>query len=150
MTEAKLALSQAQRIGALSASAGRTFRGLIIDDEPWVGSVLQGFCELAPSLEVDICYNGIEALERLQGGSYDFATVDLVMPELSGVETVRRILAIEPHLPIMIISGNATENLKNQAGCAGARKILGKPVDMIDFLTEIGDLLESKVAGLRS
>lgn len=143
MDEPKLNLKQAQRIGELVESVGRPVRGLIVDDEPWVGSVLQSFCELAPGLEADVCYNGLEAIEKVQNGAYDFVTVDLVMPELSGVETVRELLKIAPHMPIMIVTGNATEELKRQAGCAGARKILEKPVELTEFLTEITELLES-------
>ncbi|MBN4076237.1 response regulator [Gemmatimonas aurantiaca] len=134
---------QIERIKDLVSVAGRPFRGLIVDDEPWVGSVLQGFCEVSPGLEVDVCFNGLEALEKLKTTSYDFITVDLVMPELSGVETVQRILQIDTHVPIMIVTGNATEGLKRQAGCAGARRILEKPVDITDFMTEVADLLES-------
>ena len=138
-------MSQARRIDELSENAGRQFRGLVIDDEPWVSGILQGFCELSSSITVDVCYNGLEAIKRLQSESYDFATVDLVMPELSGVETVKGILQVSPHLPIMIVTGNATDRLMSQAGCAGARKIMEKPVDATDFLTEIGDLLEMAV-----
>ncbi len=137
----KFKLKQCERIAALADKRQRTFRGLVIDDEPWVGSVLQEFCELAPELSVDLCYNGLEAIEKAKEYDYDFATVDLVMPELSGVETVKRLKAINPHLPIMIVTGNATDKLKRESGCAGARIILEKPVGIEEFLDSVADLI---------
>ncbi len=137
----KFELKQCRRIAELSAEGKRVFRGLIVDDEPWVGSVLQEFCELAPELRVDLCYNGLEAIEKAKKHDYDFATVDLVMPEISGVETVKRLKQLNPHLPIMIVTGNATDKLKKESGCAGARIILEKPVGVEEFLDSVADLL---------
>lgn len=140
---AEFALKQAERIMRLSQAAGRPFRALIVDDEAWVGSVLADFCRLSSAIEVDLCYNGVEALEKLRDNAYDFATVDLVMPELSGVETVQRMRELCQGFPIMIVTGNATESMKRAAGCAGARQILEKPVDVVDFLAEVATLLEA-------
>ncbi len=140
----KLELKQCERIANLSEAKQKTFRGLVVDDEPWVGSVLQEFCELVPELHVDLCYNGLEAIEKAKEREYDFATVDLVMPELSGVETVKRLKKLYPHLPIMIVTGNATDRLKRESGCAGARLILEKPVDVEDFLDSVADLISGE------
>ena len=136
----------AERITGLSRSMNRPFRALIIDDEPWVGSVLAEFCSFCDVIEPQLCYNGVEALEKLAVEDYDFATVDLVMPELSGVETVQRIRELRPGFPLMIVTGNATERMKVAAGCAGARTILEKPVDAVDFLREVAEILERQLA----
>ncbi len=143
----KLSLKQVERIDRLSRETGRRFRALIVDDEPWVSSTFREFCLLSPQIDVDVACNGLEALEKLTEESYDFATVDLIMPELSGVETVGRIKQISPGLPVMIVTGNATEKLKEQAGCAGACKILEKPVDVTEFLAEVLDILERNTLG---
>jgi CheY-like chemotaxis protein len=140
----KFELKQCKRIAELSLAQKKVYRGLIVDDEPWVGSVLQEFCELSPELSVDLCYNGLEAIEKARECDYDFATVDLVMPELSGVETVKRLKQLSPHLPIMIVTGNATDKLKLESGCAGARIILEKPVDVEEFLESVADLLSDR------
>jgi len=138
----KMTLKQINRIETLARCQGRPFCGLVVDDEPLVGTTLREFLLLSPLMEVHVAANGVEALELMRDNHYDFATVDLIMPELSGVETLARMKEMRPHLPVMIVTGNATEKLKKQAGCAGANKILEKPVDVADFLTEVCDLLE--------
>ena len=81
-------------------------------------------------------------MKKVKGGDYDLVTMDLIMPEMAGVEAVARIKEIKPYLPIIIVTGNATEKLVNEAGVRGAASLLYKPVMLKDFVNEIIVTLE--------
>jgi len=73
-------------------------------------------------------------------------TMDLIMPEMSGVEAVTKIKEIKPHLPVIVITGNATESLVRQAGVKGANSLMYKPVMMENFVDEVVLTFEKSVA----
>jgi len=130
------------RIEALALERGKKFKVLIVDDEPRVRDVFKEFCEISESVEVDVAENGVEAVEKVQEGNYDLVTMDLIMPEMSGVEAVARIKEVKPYLPVIIITGNATEKLVNKAGLKGASSLLYKPVLMENFVDEVVSTFE--------
>ena len=96
-----------KRIEQLAERRGRPFKVLIVDDEPRVREVFKEFCEATKSVEVDLAENGVEAVEKVKNTEYDLVTMDLIMPEMSGVEAVTRIKETKPHLPVIVITGNA-------------------------------------------
>lgn len=122
------------KLNRIVSEKGQPFKILIVDDEPWIREVFQDFCELTDSFEVDIASSGDEAVNKMKSESYDLVTMDLIMPEMSGLETLVKIKEIAPRIPVMVITGNATEKLINQAGVLGACQVMHKPVMLDDFI----------------
>jgi CheY-like chemotaxis protein len=131
------AVMNIKKIEEMARRRGKAFRVLIVDDEPRVRDVFAAFCEISKSVEVDVAENGAVAVEKVKNADYDLVTMDLIMPEMSGVEAVAKIKEIRPHLPVIVITGNATERLVKQAGVQGAGSLLYKPVLMEDFVDEV-------------
>ncbi|MCX6826018.1 MAG: response regulator [candidate division Zixibacteria bacterium] len=131
-----------EKMQEMARRRGRAFKILIVDDEPWVRDVLDQFCRITNTLEVDMAENGNEAISKITSFDYDLVTMDLVMPEMAGVDAVAKIREIRPHLPVIVITGNATERLINQAGVKGATSLLHKPVALEDFIAELVSTLE--------
>lgn len=131
-----------EKIEKMADRKGRSFKILIVDDEPKILDVFRDFCELTKSVEVDVAENGNDALTKIKDTEYDLVTMDLIMPEMAGVEAVAKIKDTRPYLPIIIITGNATEKLIHQAGIKGASSILYKPVMLEDFVDEVTTTLE--------
>jgi CheY-like chemotaxis protein len=126
-----------KKIEKLAKQRGRAFRVLIVDDEPRVRDIFKQFCEISDSVEVDMAENGAVAIEMIKNSDYDLVTMDLIMPEMSGIEAVSKIKEFNPHLPVIVITGNATERLVRQAGIEGASSLLYKPVLMDNFFDEV-------------
>nr|MBN2278308.1 response regulator [candidate division Zixibacteria bacterium] len=126
-----------KKIEELARQRGKPFRVLIVDDEPRVRDIFKEFCEITNSVEVDMAENGAEAIEKIEHTDFDLVTMDLIMPEMSGVDAVTRIKQLRPHLPVIVITGNATERLVRQAGVQGASSLLYKPVLMENFVDEV-------------
>jgi len=126
---------------AMADQRGRAFKILIVDDEVWVREVFKDFCELTDVFDIDLASCGAEAIEKAATKKYDLITLDLIMPDVSGLEALDEIKRRTPQVPVMLISGNSTERLIHQAGVLGACKVLYKPVTIEKFFTEVASTL---------
>lgn len=120
---------------------GKPYKILIVDDEPWVRDVFTDFCSLTDAVVVETAENGMDALKMIRGGQYDLVTVDLIMPEMSGMEVLSEIKRMAPQVPVMVITGNATDKLINQAGVMGACQVLYKPIQLDEFVNKLSRTL---------
>ncbi len=125
----------------LARQRGQPFKVLIVDDEKWVREVFRDFCRLSDAFDVELANTGAEAVEKVKVNKYDLITIDLIMPEMSGLETLTIIKEMSPSVPIMVITGNATEKLVLQAGIQGACRVMYKPVMLEDFVAELTSTL---------
>jgi len=126
-----------EHLGRLVEQRGAPFKILIVDDEQWVRDVFRDFCDLTNAFDIDLAGSGTEAVEMAKSNAYDLITMDLIMPEVSGLEALRAIKQVSPRVPVMVITGNATDKLVNEAGILGACKVMYKPVILDDFLNEL-------------
>nr|WP_315212443.1 response regulator [uncultured Duganella sp.] len=84
--------------------------------------------------------NGAAALRQAKADPPDLVLMDMVMPDMDGIETTRRLRA-EPdtaRTPVLIISASSTPEEGRRAIAAGADAFLSKPVDEHALLGEIG------------
>ncbi len=130
-----------QELEKMAQQRGHPFKVLIVDDEKWVREVFKDFCQLTEAFDVEMAHTGTEAIEKVKSNKYDLITMDLIMPEMSGIEAVTEIKKISPSVPIVIITGNATEKLVHEAGIEGACRVMYKPVMLEDFVAELTSTL---------
>jgi len=123
---------------------GKPFRILIVDDEENVRNVFRDFCLSSPLFDVVTASGGRQAIELALQNEIDIVTMDLVMPEVSGLEAMETIKREKPHLPMVIVTGNATDNLILQAGQLGGCRVMLKPVTIDQFLRELIELADEK------
>jgi len=119
-------------------------RVLLVDDEQEFTSVLSERLE-ARGLQVETASNGLAALEKVQGSSYDVVVLDLAMPGMDGIETLKRLLAQNPDLQVIMLTGHATVQKGIEAVRLGAREVLEKPADMTTLLAKISDAKTDKI-----
>lgn len=79
---------------------------LIVDDEPEVRNVYCTALEYA-GFTVEVAETGLAALKTARNRVPDVIVCDLRLPDISGVETVRRLLAIAPDVRVILTSGDA-------------------------------------------
>jgi CheY-like chemotaxis protein len=107
-------------------------RILVVDDSPSVVALLRGFL-VHEGYEVEVATNGLEALARFSALPPDLVLMDVMMPELDGIETVRRMRA-EPAastwVPVIYLSALDTEDDAVRALEAGGDDFLAKPVNL--------------------
>lgn len=132
---------QIEQLKQASSERGKPFSVLIVDDEQWVRDVFRDFCETSSVFDVELAESGAEAIEKIREKQYDLVTLDIIMPEMSGLETLTRMKRIAPHLPVVVVTGNATDKLVNEAGVLGACRVMYKPVRLETFLNEVTSAL---------
>ncbi|MEO0161190.1 MAG: sigma-54 dependent transcriptional regulator [candidate division WOR-3 bacterium] len=102
---------------------------LVCDDEASQRELLAGFLKnLGHS--VTIAAHGKEAIEKNRTTSFDLAILDLKMPEIDGIETMREMKSIDPQTYFIILTGFGTIESAVQAIKLGAYDYLSKPVDL--------------------
>ena len=85
-----------------------------------------------------------EGLLWAQNNSFDMVIVDYMMPEIDGIEFIRRLRASpgKEDVPVLMITANDQKQIRYRALDAGASDFLTKPVDKIEFMARAGNLLQ--------
>ena len=124
-------------------------RILLVDDEP----VIRQLCaELLsdPTYEVDAAENGAAAWAALQQNRYDLLITDHEMPELSGLELIKKIQSVRMALPIIMMSGAMPkEEIKRHPELRIAAT-LPKPFDIMEFLDVVKKTLRLAEGGINN
>src|SRR6266511_1981069 len=102
---------------------------LIVDDEAEVRRLLQEFLSLR-GYDVVLAGSGMEALEAVEGQKPDLVLLDVAMPEMDGVETLGRIVALEPALPVIMVTANTDISVTSKLLAMGAVDYIPKPFDL--------------------
>lgn len=111
---------------------------LLVDDEEQFLEALSQRLK-ARGLKVDTVTSGEDALKRVEDHNFDAIVVDLAMPGIDGIETLKRIKEKRPDLEIIMLTGHATVKSGIEAMKLGAEDFLEKPVDLNDLLEKIGE-----------
>lgn len=111
---------------------------LLVDDEEEFCSMLSERLETR-GLKVNAVLSGEEAVNRVASQNFDAIILDLAMPGIDGLETLRRIKEKRPDLEILMLTGHGTVKSSIEAMKLGAEDFLEKPVDMNVLLEKIGE-----------
>ncbi len=104
-----------------------TRRVLIVDDALFMRSMLRDiFCEAGWQVVAE-AENGRAAVAEYRAQRPDVVTLDLVMPELGGIEALQQILAADPAAKVVVCSALGQKNLIVKAINAGAKDFIVKP-----------------------
>ncbi len=107
---------------------------LLVDDET---EFLDAMSERmkARGIDVSTSSSAVEALKQAQAGDYDAVVLDLMMPEMDGIEALAALKEKNPDLQVILLTGHATVEKGVEAMKLGAMDFLEKPIDM-NALTE--------------
>jgi DNA-binding NtrC family response regulator len=86
-------------------------------------------------IDVDTAFSGPEGIEQVKAHEYDAILLDLAMPEMDGMETMKQMLAHDPKLQIIILTGEGSVSAGVEAMKHGATDFVEKPAD-IDTLVD--------------
>ncbi len=114
---------------------------LIVDDEKSIRRTLKEILEFE-KYEVDEAGDGLECLVKLKRTDYDVIILDIKMPKMDGMETLERIQALKPDIPVIMISGHATIDTAVEAVKRGAFDFIAKPPDLNRVLITIRHALD--------
>jgi len=102
---------------------------LLVDDEVEFVQTLSERLKTR-NLESAIAYDGEQALKRIEVETPDVIVLDLRMPGIDGIETLRLIKQSDPSIEVIILTGHGTDKEKTTAEELGAFAYLRKPVNV--------------------
>ncbi len=94
--------------------------------------------------EVDTVTNGLDALDHCASTDYDLILLDENMPGISGLETLQRIKAMKPQVPVVMVTKSEEENIMNQAIGSKIADYLIKPVNPTQILLTLKKNIHQK------
>jgi signal transduction histidine kinase/ActR/RegA family two-component response regulator len=110
-----------------------SLRCLVVDDEETVGTLLGDILESGGHRAV-VCLDGADAVARFRSEAFDVVFTDLAMPRLSGWQVARAMKAIEPDVPVFIVTGFGVELPGEESRAHGVDAVLVKPLSVRDVL----------------
>lgn len=122
-------------------------RLLIVDDEAVIRDGLKRVLE-RESFVVDTCSSGYRAIEILQQHEFDLIITDLKMPGMSGIEVLKSVRTLQPHIPVILITGYASIDTAVEAMKNGASDYISKPFAPDVLLEKVQHALDQHILPL--
>jgi signal transduction histidine kinase/CheY-like chemotaxis protein len=119
-----------------------TGRVLVVDDEPSVRRVAAAMLGGA-GYEIELAADGLEAIRCFEerGDTFACVVLDLVMPRFSGEQTLLALKRLRPEVPVLISSGQATEELLARIDPATVAAVVDKPYTTGVLLHAVADAI---------
>ncbi len=105
-------------------------RILIVDDDPNVRDFLKLFLKFKGYRDVLTADKGQDALEAVSKEEIALVLLDIMLPDMNGVEVLRRIKESRPGLPVIMITGYPDEEKAGELLKQGAYDYIVKPFDL--------------------
>jgi DNA-binding NarL/FixJ family response regulator len=123
---------------------------LVVDDHPEFRRALTSALKLVKDVEVaGEAGGGVAAAEQVEVLEPDLVLMDLSMPDLNGIEAMRRIHRKQPQIPVVILTAHADAGVEREARAAGASGFLAKGTPLEDIVLVLNDAARTLEAGAR-
>lgn len=115
---------------------------LVADDEPHMRRLLQFTLAKIAGVRVELAANGRAALDRLRATPVHLLIIDMMMPDLDGLATVRELRTEERfrELPVIMLTSRGQSELKLTATETGVNVYLTKPFSPIELAKTVRQL----------
>ncbi|MCA9066749.1 MAG: response regulator, partial [Planctomycetaceae bacterium] len=123
-----------------------TARALLIDDEPVNVRIARKYLTQAGFTRISECTDPLSAYDAIQDLNPDVLILDLIMPEVSGLDILKRLRADDRtrHLPVIVLTAATDRETRIQALSLGATDFLAKPVDPLELIPRVRNAFNLK------
>jgi two-component system, OmpR family, response regulator len=115
-------------------------RVLVVEDDVRMAAALRRGLH-AEGLVVDIASDGGEAIRRVRGGGFDVVVLDVMLPDVDGFETCRRLRAHGVWVPIIMLTARDAVEDRVRGLDSGADDYLTKPFSLAELLARLRALV---------
>ena len=112
---------------------------LVVDDDQAQRLTVRSALDGTKKFSVEEAFDGINALEKIKAAAeaqkkFDIIILDVDMPRLNGLETLKQIKEFDPGLIVLMLTAHATVEVAVQAVRDGAYNFLSKPISSADLI----------------
>lgn len=125
----------------MDESNARRIRILIVDDDQDLAGIFKDIIAAEGRL-IDVCYDGLAAIEHIQNHGYDIILADLVMPKVGGIDILKFAKKINPDVVVIIITGYASLETALTAIKEGAYDYIRKPCKMEEMQVVVDNAVD--------
>jgi len=118
-----------------------TYRTLVVDDSSFQRTIVSDTLDDRFDV-VDTAENGKQAISKFEELDPDVITMDIIMPEMTGLEALKEIKSRSPETIIVMCTSVEQEQKMREAAKAGADGYVTKPISETKLLEEFDSLLE--------
>jgi YesN/AraC family two-component response regulator len=118
---------------------------LLVEDEPSVAGGLK-MVLAEEGYGVDVAMNGTNALDQFRGNGFDLVVADLRLPDIDGMEVIRRIKDERPQVKVVIITGFPSVATVVESAKLGVFDYLRKPFTEAEFMQVVGKAFKEEEA----
>ena len=120
-----------------------TLRVLIVDDEDDFRETIVKRLN-ARKIQAEGAASGIKALEVLKEKDFDVMVLDVKMPDMDGIETLRHVKKMKPEIEVIMLTGHASVEFGIKGMQLGAFDYVMKPAPLNELLDTIGQAFNKK------
>ena len=113
---------------------------LLVEDDIDLSDTLKDWLECI-NHTVDTAYNGVDALAKMQSGTYDIIVLDWQLPEMLGVEVCRQYRSGGGKDRVLMLTGNRDQSAREAGISAGADDYLPKPFNLDQLMKRMQEIL---------
>ncbi len=119
---------------------------LVVDDSPPMRKMIVFALSRLPGLDLVEADDGVDALRKLAGATFDLIITDLNMPILDGLKLVKRLRADKRYetVPIIIITTEGAAEDRQRALALGANAYITKPIRAREVIKMVRQVLEEE------
>ena len=118
-------------------------RILVADDADFMYEMLENLIDKNRFEVVGYAADGEEALKKFRELTPDLVTMDILMPRMNGIKSIKEIRRVSPKARILVISALSDPELIKEAMTAGAADYITKPFSVSDLKTRISKVMEA-------
>lgn len=120
-----------------------TLRVLIVDDEDDFRETIVKRLN-ARKIQAEGAASGVKALDILKDKDFDVMVLDVKMPEMDGIETLRHVKKMKPEIEVIMLTGHASVEFGIKGMQLGAFDYVMKPAPLNELLDTIGQAFNKK------
>ena len=128
-----------------TSQQGRKGKILVIDDELDIREGLYDLLTIEGGYTVELAHNGTEGLQKIEATTYDLVLLDLMMPDMSGMDVLSRVRKTDTETPIFMITAYGSVEAAVDALKLGANDYFSKPWDNEKLIIEIDRMIARRL-----
>ena len=118
-------------------------RCLLVEDSPTMRQLIMFALKRIPDLEIVEASDGVDALKKLPGGTFDLMLTDINMPIMDGLKLISLMKSNPTYkdIPVVVITTEGAKEDREKGLALGAKAYITKPVQTTGLLRVVKDIL---------